>query len=295
MTSNAFCFVNFKGGVGKTTVAVNVAATLAKAPFHKKVLLIDMDAQANASIWAMGSTAWQRRVMKHPQNTVFQIFRDKEFQTTAFDFDKALIKAPFGPHVPNLDLLPSTYKMIDAEDLLWRIKPDLPVSELAGRALRPYLERYDVVVVDCPPNTYRITQNAIAMSRFIFVPCVPDFLSLVGFRELVSRLKFLGGTLGAHHGKLIPIRGVIVNRYKTNQKATAAGMIQLKVAVRDLKNDGSLLPRCELIDPPIKETTAFQQAAEAQTPISGINAPIATEAAQQVTDLSRKIIEILEW
>ncbi len=54
MPSNVICLVNFKGGVGKTSVAVNLSATLAHEPFNKRVLLIDLDAQANASIWTMG-------------------------------------------------------------------------------------------------------------------------------------------------------------------------------------------------------------------------------------------------
>jgi chromosome partitioning protein len=210
MAKNVICFVNFKGGVGKTTVAVNVAATLAREPFNKRVLLIDADAQANASIWIMGATLWRNRVMKKPQNTVLQIFRDREYKVQGFKFAKAVVSNPFRLGLtPKLDLLPSTYKMMDAEDLLWRIHPEIPVQQIMGETLEHFLGGYDVVIIDCPPNTYRVTQNAIAMSKFIFVPCIPDFLSLVGFKELVSRLRDLGGVLGANFGKMIPIRGII--------------------------------------------------------------------------------------
>jgi chromosome partitioning protein len=295
MPQNSICFVNFKGGVGKTSVAVNVAATLAREPFDKKVLLIDLDAQANASIWAMGATNWQKQVLKNPQNTVFQVFHDKEYQTSAFKFKKAVVRNPFrGALAPNLDLLPSTYRMMEAEDLLWRIRPDEPVQHIVKEALEPFLETYDVVIIDCPPNTYRVTQNAIAMSRFIFVPCIPDYLSLVGLRELVSRLERLGGILGAKHGKVIPIRGVIVNRFRAGLLATAAGMAELSRAVRDLRNAGLLLPKCELMKPSIKDTTAFAQAAEQQVPIFGIKGSIAAEAIQQYKELSENVLGSLE-
>lgn len=295
MPGHVVSLVNFKGGVGKTTVALNVAATLARSPFNKKVLLIDMDAQANASIWAMGAVNWRKRVLEKPRNSVLQIFRDEEYNTHAFQFSRALVENPFPKGLaPNLDLLPCTYKMIDAEDLLWKIGPGVPVQQLVRRALEPHLNSYDLVVVDCPPNTYRVTQNAIAMSRFIFVPCVPDYLSLVGLKELVSRLKYLGGVLGAHFGRVIPIRGVIVNRYKDNLKATAAGMSELSRAIVELKNEGSLLPRCELMRPQIKDTTAFAQAAEQNVPIFGITSAIAREAIQQCRDLAEKILKAVE-
>jgi len=295
MPRNVICFVNFKGGVGKTTVAVNVAATLAREPFNKKVLLIDMDAQANASIWLMGAKRWQKQVMDKPQNSVFQIFRDEQYHTHAFDFSRAIIKNPFPRGLaPNLELLPSTYKMMDAEDLVWRLGPGVPVQHLVRAALRPYFHQYDLVVVDCPPNTYRVTQNAIAMSRFIFVPCVPDFLSLVGFRELVSRLEYLGGVLGGAFGRLIPIRGVIINRYRDGFLATAAGIQELRRAVVELKNEGLLLPQCELMTPTIKDSTTFAQAADRNVPIFGIAAPIAKEATEQFKDLSKKILTVVE-
>jgi len=295
MAKNVICFVNFKGGVGKTTVAVNVAATLAREPFNKKVLLIDADAQANASIWAMGAEQWRKQVMKKPQNTVLQIFRDWEFKTHGFKFPTALVQNPFPIALaPNLDLLPSTYKMMDAEDLLWRIHPDIPVQQIMSETLKPFLPIYDVVIIDCPPNTYRVTQNAIAMSRFIFVPCIPDFLSLVGFKELVSRLRELGGVLGANFGKVIPIRGIIVNRYKEGLKAATAGMAELRRAVKDLKNEGTLPPQCELMAPTIKDTTAFAQAAEQNRPIFVINGDPAKEATQQFKELAQKILAALE-
>jgi chromosome partitioning protein len=288
---NVICFVNFKGGVGKTTIALNVAAALARPPHNKNILLIDMDAQANASIWAMGPRAWQQHVMNKSQNSVFQILHDKKFNTNAFKFDHSIVKNPFpGGLAPHLDLLPSTYKMIDAEDILWRLGPDIPVQQIFREALEPYLPRYDLVIIDCPPNTYRVTQNAISMSRYIFVPCVPDFLSLIGLKELVSRLEHLGGVLGARHGKLIPIRGIVINRFKEGLLAINAGMAELKKAVNDLKNSGALLARCQVMVPNIKDTTAFAQAAERQKPIFAIPTAIAKQASQQIEELAQVIL-----
>lgn len=101
------------------------------------------------------------------------------------------------------------------------------------------------------------------------------------------------GILGAHAGKVIPIRGVIINRFRSGLLATAAGVATLTKAVKDLRNEGALLPNCEVMEPKIKETTAFAQAADLQVPIFGIKAPIAADPIQQYEELAEKIVRIM--
>ena len=114
MAAKVISLVNFKGGVGKTSVAVNLAATLAsnEPGFRKKVLLIDLDAQANVSIWAMGDKWWSDRLGNETEITVMQIFLDARGGPPRFDFERAVITQNlFEGHAPHLHLLPSTYKM----------------------------------------------------------------------------------------------------------------------------------------------------------------------------------------
>jgi len=291
MPPKVISFVNFKGGVGKTAVAVNVAAALASNSlnFKKKVLLIDLDAQASASIWLLGEDKWKSLVGNNHRRTAFQILKDKEFGSDSFEFDNAVIKDPVGRGLcPYLDLLPSTYRMMEAEDILWGLHLDFPVTQVIKRKIKPYLNEYDIVIIDCPPNTYRVTQNGIAMSNFIYVPAIPDYLSLVGFRELVNRLYFLGGTLG--FGTLIPVKGVIANGYRVNVLESITGIEQLNLAITQLKNQGKIIPNCRLLDPFISHSTCVPTAARNHVPVSALKSNEAKKVSEQFYNLTANFV-----
>jgi chromosome partitioning protein len=248
-----------------------------------------LDAQANASIWLLGEDRWRALVGKNSHRTAFQILKDREFGTEAFDFEKAVIHDPMGRgHAPFLDLLPSTYKMMEGEEILWRIHVDFPVTQIIKRKIQVHLSSYDIVIIDCPPNTYRITQNAIAMSKYIYVPAIPDYLSLVGFRELVNRLYHLGGVLGV--GTLIPIKGVIANGYRVNVTESTTGIEQLKLAITQLKNQGKIIPNCKLLEPLISYSTAVPTAARRHLPVSGLKTQQSARVSEQYYALAKNFI-----
>ena len=295
MAAKVISLVNFKGGVGKTSVAVNLAATLAsnEPRFGKKVLLIDLDAQANASIWAMGDKWWNERLGDETEITVMQIFLDARGGSQRFDFEDAVITENlFDGYAPNLHLLPSTYKMMDAEDMVWDAQ--VPKTMVLKHRLGQYLngDSYDVVVIDCPPNTYRVTQNALAMSDFIFVPAIPDYLSVIGFRELVRRINELRYILELPHP--VPVRAVIVNAHNPGWTEFKVGFLQLQRAILDLKDSKFITPRCELLEPCISRSVANSNASRKKLPLFALKTPGALKLADEYRALAENIWSIVE-
>ena len=90
MSAKVLAFINFKGGVGKTACAVNIAATMAKL-HDKKVLIVDLDPQSNSSLWLMRPDVWREHVAKGRRST-FEIFDDAIQGKDRFNFDESVIK-----------------------------------------------------------------------------------------------------------------------------------------------------------------------------------------------------------
>ncbi|MEW6352301.1 MAG: ParA family protein [Thermodesulfobacteriota bacterium] len=269
MAPGVFSFINCKGGVGKTAVSVNVAAILAHSRFGQRVLLLDMDPQCSATKWVMGDAECVERMDNENHKTVYQLFHDAAYGTDSFDFDEAVLKTPKavrGTSI-NLNLLPGSRNLRNVEDMLWQRAVNLsyPVTQILIKKLRPYLSNYDIVIVDCPPNTFRVTQNALAMSTHVLVPVMPDSLSLSGFEDLVRSLYDLGGSVGK--GRAVPIAGIIVNQFRRNLIECVQGMAQVSVSLMNLKNQGRISPSCRIFRSPIPISTACPTAARACRPV----------------------------
>lgn len=159
--------VNQKGGVGKTTTAVNLTAALTDA--GKKILLCDFDPQANAT---SGMGVEKRKL----QNSVYDV------AVNGVSAQDAVAHTKFG------DVLPSTADLAGAAvELLSIPEPNMQLK----KALEPLRWEYDAIFIDCPPSLELLTLNALAAADSILVPVQCEYYALEGLTDLMSTLRLV--------------------------------------------------------------------------------------------------------
>jgi chromosome partitioning protein len=206
--------INLKGGVGKTTTSVAFAEFLAGI-FGKKVLLVDLDPQTNATVMLIGEKKWL--ALNERQRTLARLFQDamEEPSDRQFDLEGTLQRNVSNVNaVSGLDLLPSSLDLIDLQDQLGsmssgRFHSDVP-TDILRRATRPIIDEYDYVVIDCPPNLGIITLNGLRISNGYIIPVIPDILSTYGIPQIVSRVEAFADAIGEPIDPL----GIIVSHYR---------------------------------------------------------------------------------
>ena len=179
-------FINLKGGVGKTTTAVNIAAVLAES--GKSVLLVDLDPQTNATVSVIDQEQWDER--HKAGQTLYHLFGGMLGLDGAegFDISKAIVEGVGG--VDNLDLLPSSIYLVEIQDRISKIdNAYISHVDILHNAISPAIEGYDYVLIDCPPSLGVITLNGINISDYYVVPTIPDILSRIGINLIVDRIR----------------------------------------------------------------------------------------------------------
>jgi len=222
-------FINLKGGVGKTTSTVAIAEFLADE-HRKNVLVVDLDPQTNATVALISEEEWQRR--DDAGQTLKQLFQDKLEKTNVFNVNDAIVRNVSNLHggIPRLALLPSSLGLIAIQDQLALIPGGnfyaiSPVDVLAG-ALRPVLDGFDYVLIDCPPNLGIITLNGIGMSNGYVIPVVPDILSTYGVPQILNRIETFASTKGIS----VPSKGIIVSKYRVQSALHNSRLSQMQQA-----------------------------------------------------------------
>lgn len=178
--------LNHKGGVGKTTSAINIGAGLVE--LGKKVLLIDLDPQANLTI-SLG--------IPRQKSSIYEAIRG-EAELTPY------------PHKPNLDVITSSLDLSGAEmELINEAGREFILRELIGQVV----DDYDFVIIDCPPSLGLLTLNALTSSRFVLIPLQTEFLAVQGLakiKQVIDKVKF---RLNKH----LDMAGVIATMYDSRR------------------------------------------------------------------------------
>ncbi len=215
--THVLSFINLKGGVGKTTTAVAVAEILAQED-RKQVLLVDLDPQTNATVTVISEEQWAER--DKDGRTIAQLFADKlnPREQPKFDVESAIVRrvSTINDGIARLDLLPSSIRLIDLQD-------SIPMIALGGNftanpleilknALEPIIDRYDYVIIDCPPSLGTVTKNGLRISTGYVIPTIPDIVSTWGIYQIVENLERFSRELN----RSLPALGIIATKVQSN-------------------------------------------------------------------------------
>jgi len=212
--------INLKGGVAKTTTTVQLAECLA-SEYNKKVLVIDLDPQTNATIALINEEKWEE--LDKSGKTLFQLFYDKVEKTKEFNIEEAIQKNVSNLNIKHLDLLPSSIRFIDIQDRLSEISEktcfSLNPMEVLKNSIQKFLPNYDYVLIDCPPNLGFITRNGIEISDYYLIPTISDTLSTYGIPQIVKTINEFSSS---RHLK-IKCLGLIITKFDSRSNSHSVG------------------------------------------------------------------------
>ncbi len=211
MSTSIIAISNHKGGVGKTTSTVNIGAGLALT--GHKVLLIDMDPQSNMT---------QSYGITKSDVSVYEVLKGEAEASTVEVF-------------PNLDILPSSLELSGAE------------MELINEAGREYLlkdaiagikDKYDYILIDCPPSLGLLTINSLTAVDSVLIPIQCEYYALEGVSQLMSTIELVKKSLNPH----LEIQGVVLSMFDGRTNLSIAVVEEVKKYFRE-KVYTTVIPR----------------------------------------------------
>ncbi|MBH47006.1 MAG: chromosome partitioning protein [Halobacteriovorax sp.] len=186
--SKIIAMANQKGGVGKTTSAINLAACLAVA--EKRTLLVDLDPQGNASV-GLGLDKSQ-----HEDGNIYHALIGKE----------PLKKAIYKTELPHLDVAPSDNNLIGAEIELVSV---LAREAKLKNALATVADDYDFIIIDCPPSLGLLTLNAFNAANGFIVPLQTEYYAMEGLAQLMNTVRLIRSSLNPN----LAMEGILLTMF----------------------------------------------------------------------------------
>jgi len=260
------CVINLKGGVGKTQLTVALAEFLA-SQHGRKVLVVDLDPQTNATISLMGEEDWLEKEEKG--ETLFQLFQDSLKRTFRFNVEKAMVRkvSNLGGGIEHLDLLPSSLELIKIQDELALIPSGLfsanSQTTILQKAISPILDQYDIVLVDCPASLGIISMNGVCAADYYLIPCIPDIRSTYPLPQIIQRIDELKRSSNI---KIRPL-GLVISMYRSQSKLHNSMVEELRSRAALPREDSKWVPAIfdSFISFSVKSAEAAQFDSEVRT------------------------------
>ncbi|HKJ89549.1 MAG TPA: AAA family ATPase [Oceanipulchritudo sp.] len=269
-------FINYKGGVGKTSCIVNIAAFLART--GKRVLLVDLDAQSNSSIWLMRVERWNT-LNTTRKGSIYSIFEPGEQKLQDILVRDVVEERDGKKLLPGLDLLPTTFDLIDLEHEY--DPPDHePVYVRFWNQLKAMEADYDYILFDCPPNVLRASQCGLFSANEVIVPANPDALSLIGFTLLTAKLMQFNERSAtfrtAGMGNQALINGVLFNSVKTSTDIEVPKM-RMQFRINQFRNQKKVSPQTRIFKAMVRDAIVVRRAVTLGLPVLCIGNAMGTE------------------
>lgn len=281
-------FINYKGGVGKTSLIVNTAACLAR--LGKRVLLFDFDTQSNASIWLMRLERWNK-LNSDDSGSIYSIFEPGKVQVKDIVLRDVLEGKNGEKLLPGLDLVPTTFNLVDLEGE-YRGEAKRPAYLVFQEQLAAIEHGYDFILFDCPPNILRASQCGVFSSNEIYVPSNPDALSLIGFTLLIEKLqKFQSLSASFRRSAMGPaaqVQGVIMNAIKTGADIEVPKM-RMQLRLNQFKSAKRVASTAKLFDTQIRDAMIVRRAVTLGLPVNLVAQDSGTGDTDNVVGDYRKL------
>ena len=241
-----------KGGVGKSTLAVNLAWEMATDPWYKRVLVVDLDPQFNCSQYLVGASRMET-IISSEQPTVWDILE----QLTAVpgrpsapvNPTDAVIRV-YGRSQGSIDLIPSRLELSQA------LRNPAGKEQLLKQAVDELEEEYDLVIVDCAPTESMLTTAAYLVVDYLLIPVRPEFLSTIGLPLLEQSLNDFSAL---YPGGALEVLGLVFN--------AISGYLPEEVASRSAAQGVAQKSGWPVFDEEVAYSRSFPKSAREGSPI----------------------------
>lgn len=283
-------FINYKGGVGKTSCIVNVAACIAEA--GKRVLLCDLDTQSNASIWLMRLERWNKLNI-NGKGSIYSTF-EPGIERLRDIIVRDVVEDRTGNRVlPGLDLAPTSFNLIDIEHE-YKSKDGQPAYARFQQQLAEVEDDYDYILFDCPPNVMHAAQCGLFCSNEVYVPANPDALSLIGFTLLTGKLLQFNERSASFRrsgmGKPATVTGILFNAIKANVDIEVPKM-RMQFRLNQFRNQKKVAPNAKIFSAAVRDATVVRRAVTLGLPVCSLGQTPGTEGVlEDYRSLARQVM-----